>query len=154
MAPNETVLDVRWRGDLAFEASNARGGRILMGQVGDEAGLGAMETLLASVAGCSGYDVVFILRKKRKPVTDVRIQIRGQRRNQHPKVYERVHIVYHVYGDRLTPKDVEQAIRLSLDKYCSASATLAAWARITFEYHLHPAAEAPADAPGRASSAA
>ena len=152
MAAKETTLDVRWRGELAFEARNAQGGQILMGRIGDEAGLGAMETLLASVAGCSGYDVVYILRKKRKPITDVRIQIRGRRRAEHPKVYERVHIVYHVYGDGLQAKDVEQAIRLSLEKYCSASATLAAWAEITFEYHVHPAADAPADAPGRTAT--
>ncbi len=145
MAQSEVVLDVRWRGDLAFEARNAQGGRILMGRVGEEAGLGAMETLLASVAGCSGYDVVFILRKKRKTVADVRIQIRGRRRSQHPKVYERVHLVYDVYGDDLTAKDVEQAIRLSLEKYCSASATLAAWAEITFEYHLYPASAVPSE---------
>ncbi len=146
MAKDEVTLQVQWCGDLAFEARNEQGGRILMGRTDDEAGLGAMETLLASVAGCSGYDVVYILGKKRKPVADVRIEIRGHRRAEHPRVYDRVHLVYHVYGDNLTAKDVEQVIRLSLEKYCSASATLAAWAVITFEYHLYPAAAAPAAA--------
>ncbi len=145
MAKGLVRLQARWRGGTAFEATNERGGRVLMGETETARGLGAMETLLAAVAGCTGYDVVMILQKMRVPFTDVRLEITGQRRDEHPRVYTRIHITYHIYGDNVDPKAVEKAIRLSLEKYCSASATLAAWAELTHSYVLHPAAEAARD---------
>jgi len=140
MSKQNVRLQAQWRGGTAFEARNERGGRILMGETEDERGLGAMETLLAAVAGCTGYDVVMILQKMRVPFEDVRIEITGVRREEHPRVYTRVHLVYHIYGDQVDPQAVDKAIRLSLEKYCSASATLAAWAEFTYAMAIHPTA--------------
>ncbi len=134
----EVHIDVQWQGDGGFIGTTPEGRRVVMGDVGGEKGLRPMELLLASVAGCSGVDVVLILQKMRVPFTDLRIQIRGERREEHPRVYRKVHITYHVWGRDLSRKDVERAVELSLSKYCSASATVAAHAEITYDIQLHP----------------
>jgi len=102
----EVHIDVQWQSDGGFIGTTPEGRRVVMGDVGEEKGLRPMELLLASVAGCSGVDVVLILQKMRVPFTDLRIQIRGERR--------------------------------ALSKYCSASATVAAHAEITYDIQLHP----------------
>ena len=137
----EVHIDVQWQGNGGFVGTTPEGRRVVMGDVGDEKGLRPMELLLASAAGCSGVDVVLILQKMRAPLTDLRIHIRGERREEHPRVYRRVHITYHVWGKDLSLKDVERAVELSLSKYCSASATLAAHAEITYDIQLHPGTE-------------
>ncbi len=131
-------LDVHWQGEHAFLGRAPDGRQVLMGSLGEQRGLSPMELLLASVAGCSGVDVVMILRKMRVPFTDLRIAIQGERRDEHPRVYVRVHLTYHVWGPNLDLKSVERAVRLSLEKYCSAAATVAAHAEITYDIVLHP----------------
>ncbi len=130
-------IHVAWKGDTGFLGETEDGARVVMGQVGDEKGLSPMELLLASVAGCSGVDVVLILNKMRVPFTDLRITVEGWRRDEHPRVYTRVFLTYHVWGQGLNPQDVKRAVRLSLEKYCSASATVAAYADIEYVIVLH-----------------
>ena len=78
-----------------------------------------MELVLVALAGCSGVDVSHILKKKRQEVKDIQIEVIGLRRDEHPRVYERISIRYKVYGKDLKEKAVEDAIRLSVNKYCS-----------------------------------
>jgi len=82
-----------------------------------------MELLLIAAATCSAIDVVSILGKMRKNFRSLRVEIDGKRRDDYPKVYERVTLRYIVDGD-VDRKSVERAVKLSLDKYCSASITL------------------------------
>ena len=126
-------LDVHWR-KTGFLARSAGGGEVVMGRVDQVRGLAPMEMLLASVAGCSGVDVVMILEKMRKTLEDFRITIEGERRETHPRVYIRVHLHYHLQGPDLDPQSVERAIRLSLEKYCSAAATVAAYAQVLYSF--------------------
>lgn len=140
MSEAQTVrLDVQWQG-TGFLARSERGGEAIMGKVGESNGLSPMEMLLASVAGCSGVDIVLILEKMRKTVQAFHMHIEGKRRNTHPRVYTHVQIVYHLRGPDLDPQSVERAIRLSLEKYCSAAATVGAHAQIQYAYVLENSA--------------
>ena len=86
---------VRWMGDSRFEALTEEGGKIIFG----ENGISPMKTLLLSVAGCTSIDVVMILQKMREPLENLEVEISGERREEHPRIYTRVHIHYKIYGD-------------------------------------------------------
>jgi putative redox protein len=83
-----------------------------------------MELLLLALGSCTGVDVVSILRKKRECVTDYRVEVRGQRRAEHPRSYERMEVHHIVTGRSVSERSVAQAIELSEQKYCSVAATL------------------------------
>jgi putative redox protein len=86
-----------------------------------EGGISPMKLLLLSVAGCTAYDVVMILQKMREPIKGLEVEINGERREEHPKIYSRIHIHYRIYGN-VREEKARRAIELSQDKYCSASA--------------------------------
>jgi putative redox protein len=103
---------------------------------GHNAGFRPMELLLVGFGGCSGMDVISILRKKRQPVTGLEINLKGERSDDHPRIYKEVHIEYVVKGTDVGKEAVERAIALSLDKYCSVGATLAKAGKITHSYRI------------------
>ncbi len=86
-----------------------------------EGGISPMRLLLLSVAGCTAYDVVMILKKMREPIEGLEVEISGERREEHPRVYKKVHLHYRIYGN-VREEKARRAIELSQDKYCSASA--------------------------------
>lgn len=94
-----------------------------------------MELLLVALGSCTGVDVVSILRKKRENVTDYRVEVRGERRDEHPRSYKRMEVHHIVTGRNISERSVAQAIELSETKYCSVAATLRPTAEIvsTFE---------------------
>jgi putative redox protein len=89
-----------------------------------------VELVLIALAGCTASDVVSILRKKREPFTAVEVQARGERATEHPTVFTEIHVTYRVRG-KVTQKAMEDAVRLSKEKYCSVSAMLEKTAKIT-----------------------
>ena len=95
-----------------------------------------MELLLMGLAGCTGMDVVSILSKQRQVLKDLQIQVRGKRAPEHPKVFTNIEITFLFWGDGLNPERIEQAIQLSEEKYCSASAMLGAVAEISFTFKI------------------
>ncbi len=103
---------------------------------GANAGFRPMELLLVGFGGCSGMDVISILRKKRQPVTGFEINVKGEKADDYPKIYKQVHIEYVVKGKGVQKEAVERAISLSLDKYCSVGATLAKAGTITHSYRI------------------
>jgi len=125
-----------WKGDLSFMGKNPAGGSVQMGEVDGKPGVGPMELLLAGLAGCTGHDIVSILKKKKQPLEDFRIKARGKRADSYPMVYTDIEIEYLLWGDGLSPKAIEQAIQLSEEKYCSASAMLAKTAEIISTYRI------------------
>jgi len=113
-----------------------------MGEIDGKPGIGPMELLLTGLAGCSGYDIAMILEKKQQPMQDLRINVRGKRVDTYPMVFDQIEVEYIFWGD-LTEKAVEQAIELSEEKYCSASAMMAKTAEIKSTYRiLSPGEEA------------
>ncbi len=136
MSANWVTLTAEWQGEMAFIGKNETGGSVQMGKVNNKPGVSPMELLLAGLAGCTGVDVVHILRKKRISLHDFRVTIRAKRAVDHPQVYTDIEINYLLWGQELAAKDVEQAIHLSEEKYCSASAMLGETANITSTYRI------------------
>ena len=113
---------------LVMDGSPEYGGRNL--------GFRPMELILLGVAGCTAFDVVNILRRGREDVADCVVEVAGERAAEDPKVFTKVHLIYRVKGRSLSPAKVERAIKLSKEKYCSASIMVAKTAEMTFEYHI------------------
>lgn len=91
-----------------------------------------MELVLMGLCGCTASDVAGILRKKREKFTSLEVRAEADRADDYPKVYTRIRLVYRIGGE-VSRKAIEDAIRLSKEKYCSVSAMLAKSAEITFE---------------------
>lgn len=91
-----------------------------------------MELVLIALCGCTASDVVGILRKKREPFTSLEVSAEGERAESYPAVYKEINLKYRV-GGRVSRKAMEDAVRLSKEKYCSVSAMLAKTAKIKFE---------------------
>ncbi|NJE43431.1 OsmC family protein [Thermococcus sp. GR6] len=101
-----------------------------------EGGIRPMKLLLLSVAGCTAYDVVMILQKMREPIEGLEVEISGERREEHPRIYKKVHIHYKIYGD-VSEEKAKRAIELSQDKYCSASAHIKlSGAELTYSFEI------------------
>ena len=101
-----------------------------------------LELLLLALGGCTGIDVISILKKKRQDVTDYRIEVSGERRDDFPRSYTRLFIKHIVTGHGVAEQAVARAIELSETKYCSVAATLRGSAEIVTSYEIIEAAEA------------
>lgn len=95
-----------------------------------------MELLLLALGGCTGVDVISILRKKRQQITDYRIEVSGDRRDEHPRAFTRLFVKHIVRGCGVSRDAVERAIELSDQKYCSVAATLRGTAEIITSYEI------------------
>jgi putative redox protein len=111
---------------------------------GQNAGFRPMELLLAGLAGCTGMDVISILRKKREPVTAYEVHVTGRRAEDHPMVFVEISVEHVVTGHHLQAEAVAHAIQLSEERYCGAGAMLGKVARLTHTYRIVEAAETPA----------
>ena len=124
-----------------FVGTNDRGNEIHMDRSVEEGGTGQgagpMQLLIMGLGGCSGIDILSILKKGRQTVDSFSVDIEAERvKDQVPAPYERIHAHYTLSGD-LDPDKVRRAIELSLTKYCSVSMTLEAFATITFSYTVN-----------------
>jgi putative redox protein len=125
---------VKWIDELQFVARAGSGPAVVMDTSDSGGGAGPMELMLMGTAGCTGMDVITILKKKRMNVTGFEINISGERAEEYPKRYTDIHIEYVVHGTGLKPEGVKQAIDLSEKKYCGAMASLNA--RITHAFRI------------------
>lgn len=100
-----------------------------------------MELLLIALGGCTAVDVISILKKKRERVRDYRVEVRGERRAEHPRAFTRLEVRHIVRGHGISEKSVAQAIELSESKYCSVAATLRPTAEIVSSYEIIEDAE-------------
>ena len=129
-------ITAEWQGEMTFIGKNQTGGSVQMGMLDGKPGVSPMELLLVGVAGCTAIDVVHILKKMRQPLKDLKVKVRGKRAEDHPKVYTEIEIEYLLWGADLSQKSVEQAIELSEEKYCSASAMMRQSAVIKSTYRI------------------
>ena len=130
---------VKWDEGKTFVGTASTGHKIVFGNSGADGqrpGPSAMELLLMGTGGCSAYDVISILEKGRQKIEDVEIEIEADRADDHPKVFTRIHMHFIVKGRELNAKRVEQALSLSIDKYCSASAMMAMSAKLTYDHEI------------------
>ncbi|MEM6964011.1 MAG: OsmC family protein [Bacteroidota bacterium] len=102
---------------------------------GDDTAAGPMQTVLMAIAGCSTIDIVMILEKMRQEVTDIKVEVDATRREEIPRVFTKIHLHYKIYG-KVKTKKAEQAVALSLEKYCSVSKMLEKAAEITSSFEV------------------
>jgi putative redox protein len=95
-----------------------------------------MEMLLMGLGGCTQFDVLLILRKARQAVTDCLVELTAERAETDPKVFTAIHVHFILTGRGLDPQRVERAIKLSAEKYCSASIMLGATATVTHDFEI------------------
>lgn len=126
----------KWIEGMAFMGEAGSGHAVMMDGApeygGCNIGIRPMEMLLIGLAGCTGFDVVQILKKGREPVTGCEVEVEAQRANEDPKVFTAIHLAYRVSGPGLSAAKVERAVTLSKEKYCSASIMLGATAAFTY----------------------
>jgi putative redox protein len=132
---------IRWSGaGMSFIAETGSNHLIAMDGAPDGGGRNLaprpMETVLAGAGGCTAYDVVVILKKSGQDVTGCEVRLEAERAQTDPKVFTRIHYRFTVRGRNLKRNVVEQAVRLSHEKYCSATAILEKTAQITRDLEI------------------
>jgi putative redox protein len=139
-------VNVTWHAPMRFDAEAEGGTRVVMDALpqhgGTAAGPSPMQTVLAAVAGCTGMDVVSILNKMRAPLERLAIGVEAERATEHPKIFTKIHVRYEFSGPNLQREQVEKAVALSVEKYCSVTAMLRKAAEVTHEIVLNPVAAA------------
>ena len=136
----EMTARVKWVEDRTFLGESGSGHTVVMDGAPDaggrDLGVRPMEMLLLGLGGCTAYDVIDILQKGREPVADLAIEISGDRSDEIPKVYKKIRVKYVVTGKGLNRDKVERAVKLSAEKYCSATIMLGATAEITHDIEI------------------
>jgi len=133
-------VKIVWTGDVGFAAESESGHTVQMDGPaeagGKDRGPRPMEMLLIGLGGCTAFDVVTILRRGRQDIVDCVATIEAERASEIPKVFTRIHVHFEVTGRSLAQDKVARAIKLSADKYCSASIMLAKTAKITHDFTI------------------
>ena len=128
---------VRYAGDDFFIGTTPSGHAQTIDTKGDrKSAPSPLEMLLVSVAACTAADIVSILEKKRQKISDYRVEIKGERREDYPRAFVKFHVHHIVYGTDVSERAVQQAIELSDTKYCSVAATVRPTAEITTSYEI------------------
>ena len=131
---------IKWVEEMTFVGESGSGHSVIMDGApesgGRDLGIRPMEMLLLGLGGCTAFDVVMILGKARQAVTDCVVEIEAARAATEPKVFTQIHVHFVVTGHGLVDKQVARAIKLSAEKYCSASIMLGKTAAITHDYEI------------------
>jgi putative redox protein len=131
---------IEWKEGMSFLGESGSGHSVLMDGPpeagGKNLGPRPMEMLLMGTGGCAAFDVVLILKKSRQDISDCVVEIEAERAPEEPKVFTRIHFHFIVTGKQLKPEQVERAIKLSAEKYCSASIMLGKTAELTHDFKI------------------
>jgi putative redox protein len=133
------LAKVTWVEDRRFIGQASSGHAIVVDASAEKQGSSPMELLLIGMAGCTAYDVIGILEKKRQSVKSLEVSVHAERAEEPPRVFTTIKVEYVLRGRDINPKAVEDAIRLSNEKYCSASVMLEKTARISTSYRIEEA---------------
>jgi len=130
-------MNVEWKGNMAFEGTGDSGHSILLDAGpavgGQDQGPRPMETVLSALGGCTGMDVISILKKMRQEVETFKMDISAERAEDHPKKFTKVHVHYVLTGSNLDDKKVKKAVDLTQTTYCSVASSLNAEVKASFE---------------------
>lgn len=131
---------VKWVGEAMFVGESGSGHSVVMDGPpeggGRDLGIRPMEMLLLGTGGCTAYDVVSILKKSRQSVLDCVVELNAERADSVPAVFTAIHIHFIITGKGLSDTAVKRAVKLTAEKYCSASIMLAKAAKITHDYEI------------------
>ncbi len=129
---------IKWVEGMSFAGQGESGHSVIMDgppdSGGENRGLRPMELVLIGMGGCTAFDVMYILKKARQAVTDCVVELSAERAGEVPKVFARIHAHYIITGKGLKPEQVERAVTLSAEKYCSATIMLGKTAAITHDF--------------------
>lgn len=133
-------IRIKWNDRVSFLGETEGGHTVLMDGAlevgGRNLGLRPMELVLMGTGGCTASDVVMILKKSRQDISDCIVEIEAERATKDPKVFTRIHYHFILTGNNLKPQQVDRAINLSAEKYCSASIMLGKTAEITHDFEI------------------
>ncbi len=131
---------IKWVEEVMFVGESGSGHSLVIDgppeHGGRNMGIRPMELLLQGLGGCTAFDVMMILKKARQPVQGCVVELEAQRAETEPKVFTKIHIHFIVTGAGVSEKHLQRAIKLSAEKYCSASIMLGQVAEITHDYEL------------------
>lgn len=129
---------VKWLQNKQFVGTDSSKHSVVLSAQDEQNGVGCKpsDMLLVALASCTAVDVVEILAKKRTPLSGLEIEVKGEQDCDPPWAFRKIHLSYCMWGPGLTPANVEQAIRLSDEKYCSVAATVRGVAEISWDYHI------------------
>ncbi len=134
---------VKWLDHMTFVGEAGSGHSVVMDGPPEHGGrnlaIRPMEMVLLGLGGCTAFDVVHILKKARQPVADCEVLIEARRAEAPPAVFTAIHLLYRVRGQGLSAAQVHRAVKLSAEKYCSASIMLGKTATITHEVEIEEA---------------
>lgn len=133
-----TTTTVRWVMEKQFVGTDSNGHAVLMSGSDAAGGVKPSQMLLLGLSGCTAYDVLDIMQKKRKPISFLEISATGEQDQEPPWAYRQIHLLFRISGENLTEKAVSQAIDLSQKKYCSVAATVRGVAEITTAFEIVP----------------
>ncbi len=132
--------DVRWFNGMSFVAETGSGHLVAMDGAPEAGGRNLaprpMELLLVGAGGCTSFDVVMILKRGRQEITGCDVRVTAERADTDPKVFTRIHMHFVVTGKGLKPEAVERAIKLSAEKYCSATIMLGKTAEVSHDWEI------------------
>ena len=138
MASNTTTTI--WKENSVFESDNPSGEVLYMDSPEDgikNRGLRPKAMMLSSLAGCSGLDVVSLLKKMRAEADDFKIIVHGVLTDEHPRYYHKVDVAYHFYGDNLQEEKIHKAVALSVDKYCRVMEMFRQFAEVAIKVYFN-----------------
>jgi putative redox protein len=138
----KNIVTTVWTQKEQFESDNPSGHKLTMFSAADKenkdtVGFGPKALMLSSLAGCSGLDVVSLLKKMRAEVADFKIEVTAELTDEHPKFYNKVKVDYHFSGPKLQPEKIQKAVNLSVTKYCGVMEMFRQFAEISIEIHLN-----------------
>ena len=132
-------MDTKWNGDMQFDAL-VSGHHVIMDALpemgGKDSGPRPKELMIASLAGCTGMDVVSILQKMRVNIEKVNIEVQGDVADEHPKHYTKMHVIYEFTGKGLPMDKLEKAVRMSEETYCGVEALYRKAIEVTSEIRI------------------
>lgn len=133
-------VKVKWLDGVSFVGESETGHAVVLDGApengGRNIGMRPMEMLLIGMGGCTSFDVVAILKKARQPIIDCVAQIDATRADEIPKVFTKIHVHFVITGNNLNEAQVERAVKLSAEKYCSASIMLSKSVEITHSFEV------------------
>ncbi|PWG04577.1 OsmC family protein [Polaribacter aquimarinus] len=142
---SKNLVTTVWKENMQFESDNPSGLNLFMDAGEENGGKGEgyrpKALMLSSLAGCSGLDVVSLLKKMHAEVADFKIEVTAELTDEHPKFYNKVKVDYHFKDAELKPKKIQKAVNLSVTKYCGVMEMFRHFADVEIEIFLHDIAK-------------
>jgi putative redox protein len=139
--PKTADTELQWSDGLEFIATTGSNHQVVLDASpehgGHDDGARPMETLLSALGGSTGMDLVTILKKKKRNLQNLKIKLHGERASSHPHVFKKITMEYLLWGPDITNEDIQWALNLSLDKYCSIAAMLKKSCQLNFKWRIY-----------------